>query len=109
MALQYATADLFTLPSRMENFPLVLLEAMASGLPVAATAVGGVPELVVHGETGLLVPPNDPDALADAINDLLDDPEEMEEMGARGRQLVSDHYTWDRVAERIAGYLRDML
>jgi glycosyltransferase involved in cell wall biosynthesis len=109
MALQYTTADLFTLPSRMENFPLVLLEAMASGLAVVATDVGGVPELVVHGETGLLVPPNDPDALADAINDLLDDPEEMERMGARGRQLVSDQYTWDRVAERIAGYLRDLL
>ncbi|MCJ7811413.1 MAG: glycosyltransferase family 4 protein, partial [Dehalococcoidia bacterium] len=109
MGAHYGRADLFVLPSRMENFPLVILEAMASGLPVVATDVGGVPELVEHGETGLLVPPNDPDALADAINDLLDDPDEMEQMGARGRQLVSDQYTWDRVAERIAGYLRDML
>jgi glycosyltransferase involved in cell wall biosynthesis len=109
MSSQYATADLFALPSRMESFPLVLLEAMAGGLPVVATDVGGIPELVAHGETGLLVPPNDPDALADAINDLLDDPQTMERMGERGRQLVSDQYTWDRVAERIAGYFRDIL
>ena len=105
----YAHADLFVLPSRMENFPLVLLEAMASGLPVVATAVGGVPELVVSGETGLLVPPNDPQALAEAINSLLDDPKTMRAMGAKGREMVREHYTWDRVAERMAEYFREIL
>jgi glycosyltransferase involved in cell wall biosynthesis len=105
----YASADLFVLPSRMENFPLVLLEAMASGLPVVATAVGGVPEMVVHGETGLLVPANDPQALADAINSLLDDRERMKEMGARGRERVRQQYTWDKVAERLVGYFREIL
>jgi glycosyltransferase involved in cell wall biosynthesis len=106
---RYASADLFVLPSRMENFPLVLLEAMASGLPVVATAVGGVPELVVHGETGLLVPPNDPLVLAQAINSLLDDPEGMRSMGARGRDTVRQRYTWDKVAERMTRYLREVL
>jgi glycosyltransferase involved in cell wall biosynthesis len=105
----YASADLFVLPSRMENFPLVLLEATASGLPVVATGVGGVPELVVHGETGVLVPPNDPQALAEAINSLLDDPQRMKRMGARGRGRVREHFTWDKVAERMVGYFREIL
>jgi phosphatidylinositol alpha-1,6-mannosyltransferase len=105
----YASAHLFVLPSRMENFPLVLLEAMAGGLPVVATAVGGVPEMVVHGETGLLIPPNDPQALAEAINSLLDDPERMEAMGAKGRQRVMERFTWDKVAERMVGYFREIL
>lgn len=105
----YGNADLFVLPSRMENFPLVLLEAMASGLPVVATAVGGVPELVVNRQTGLLVPPNDPQALAEVINALLDDPEKMRAMGAKGRERVEEHFTWDRVAERMAEYFREIL
>jgi phosphatidylinositol alpha-1,6-mannosyltransferase len=105
----YASADLFVLPSRMESFPLVLLEAMAGGLPVVATAVGGVPEVVVNGETGLLVPPNGPQGLAEAINSLLDDPERMKQMGARGQERVREHYTWDKVADRMAGFFREVL
>jgi len=105
----YARADLFALPSARESFPLVLLEAMASGLPVVATAVGGVPEMVVDGETGLLVPPDDPGALAEAVNSLLDDPERMRAMGEKGRDTVREHYTWDKVAERMAEYFREIL
>ena len=105
----YASADLFVLPSRMENFPLVLLDAMASGLPVVATAVGGVPELVVDGETGLLVPPYDPQALAEAVNSLLDNPQSMRVMGAEGKKRVREQYTWDKVAERMAAYFREIL
>ena len=62
-----AAADLFVLGSAFEGLPVSIMEAMAAGLPVAATAVGGVPEAVVDGETGILVPPRDPDALADAV------------------------------------------
>jgi glycosyltransferase involved in cell wall biosynthesis len=109
MPAHYASADLFVLPSRMENFPLVLLEAMASGLPVVATAVGGVPEIVVDGETGLLVPPHQPEAFADAVNALLDDPERMRAMGAKGRERVKEHFTWAKVAERMARYFREIL
>lgn len=105
----YARANLFALPSARESFPLVLLEAMASALPVVATAVGGVPEMVVDGETGFLVPPNDPQALADAINALLDDPEKMRAMGAKGKERVEEHFTWDKVAERMAEYFREIL
>ena len=62
-----------------------VLEAMAAGLPVVASAVGGIPELVVDGETGLLVPPGDPDALADALGKLITDPELRQRLGAAGR------------------------
>ena len=109
MPVHYASADLFVLPSARESFPLVLLEAMASGLPVVATTVGGVPEMVLEGETGLLVPPNDPEALAEAINSLLAEPARMRAMGAKGRERVEEYYTWDRVAERMAGFFRAIL
>jgi glycosyltransferase involved in cell wall biosynthesis len=80
-----AGSDLFVLSSRSEGLPMSVLEAMAAGLPVVATAVGGIPELVVDGETGLLVPPGDPDALADALRRLVDDPELRQRFGAAGR------------------------
>jgi glycosyltransferase involved in cell wall biosynthesis len=105
----YAAADLFVLSSRMESFGLVVAEAMACGLPVVATRVGGVPEVVDEGVTGLLVPPNDPEALAEAVNSLLDDPDRMKAMGAKGRERVREHFTWDKVAERMVGYFREIL
>ncbi len=105
----YAAADLFVLPSRMESFGLVLVEAMACGLPVVATRVGGIPEVVEEGVTGLLVAPDDSRALAEAINSLLDDPQRMRSMGAKGRQKVMEHFTWDKVAQRMVGYFREIL
>lgn len=105
----YSNADLFVLPSLREGFPLVLVEAMACGLPVVATRVGGIPEVVEEGLTGLLVPPNDSRALAEAVNSLLDDPQRMRSMGAKGRQRVMEHFTWDKVAERMVGYFREIL
>ncbi|MGE5593414.1 MAG: glycosyltransferase family 4 protein [Betaproteobacteria bacterium] len=77
--------DIFALPSFQEALGMAILEAMARAKPVVATAVGGIPEAVVHGETGLLVPPRDDYALASAILALARDPEKRQEMGARGR------------------------
>lgn len=94
-------ADGYVLPSRWEGFPIVLLEAQASGLPVVATAVGGVPELVSDGETGFLVPPDDPDALADRLDTVSTmNPEERAEMGAAGRERVVCEFSIEAIADR---------
>ena len=85
--------DCFVLPSIAEGVSNTILEAMASGLPVIATAVGGNPELVVEGESGLLVPPSNPVQLAAALIELADDPERARAMGKHGRQLVESNYS----------------
>ena len=78
--------DVFVMPSRYEGFGIGIVEAMAAGLPVVASAVGGIPEIVIHGETGLLVPPDDPGRLAEALRELTANPEKAKTMGQRGRQ-----------------------
>jgi glycosyltransferase involved in cell wall biosynthesis len=90
-------ADLFVLPSRSEAFPNGVLEAMASSLPVVACAVGGVPELVEDGRTGLLVPPDDPDALAEAISALVADPPRAWAFGRAGREAVEARYSFEKM------------
>lgn len=90
-----AAARLFVLPSRSEGMSTALLEAMAAGLPALASAVGGNPEVVVNGETGWLVPPRDPAALARRLNQLLADPEHAAEMGRRARNRVERHFSLD--------------
>jgi glycosyltransferase involved in cell wall biosynthesis len=85
VAKQLALSDVFVLASRSEGMPLSVLEAMAAGLPVVASAVGGVPELVVSGQTGLLVRPDDIDALADALRTVLSDALLRRSMGDSGR------------------------
>jgi glycosyltransferase involved in cell wall biosynthesis len=81
-------ARLFVLPSRSEGIPLTALEAMAGALPVVATRVGGLPEVVEDGVTGLLVPPSDPQALAGALVEIWDDPGRADRMGVLGRERV---------------------
>jgi glycosyltransferase involved in cell wall biosynthesis len=87
-----AASDLFVLSSRSEGLPLSVLEAMAAGLPVVASSVGGIPELVLEGETGFLVPPGDPQRLAGAIERLLDDPPLRRRLGAAGRTRVQERF-----------------
>lgn len=88
-----AQLDLFVLPSLWEGLPMVLLEAMAAGLPVVATSVGGTPELVQDGDTGLLVPPANVDALANAMHFLLVQADVRRAMGQRGRQRVETQFS----------------
>lgn len=87
-----ARADVFVLASRSEGAPISILEAMAAGLPVVASAVGGVAELVVDGETGLLVPAGEPRALAAALGRLIDDPALRRRLGEAGRRRVAEHF-----------------
>lgn len=90
-----AALDLFVLPSRWEGFGLALLEAMAAGRAIVASRVSAIPEVVVEGETGLLVPPDDPASLARAIRHLLDDPARRRAMGLAGRARLARHFSPD--------------
>ncbi len=90
--------DVFVLSSLSEGISIALLEAMAAGLPVVATNVGGNPEVVQHGVTGLLVPPQDSRALADALLQVLSDPEARQAMGRKGRERVEAHFSLSAMA-----------
>ncbi len=95
-------ADIFLLPSHMEGMPLAIMEAMAARLPVVATAVGGVPEVVVDGQTGLLVPHRQPAALAAAVARLAAEPELRHRLGEAGRALVEERFTVERMLAAVA-------
>jgi L-malate glycosyltransferase len=96
----YRSASLLVNPSRVDNMPISLLEAMASGLPIVSTDAGGIPFLVEDGTTALLVHPGDPDAMARAILRLLDDRALADRLVAAGLAAVQA-YTWDRVKPRL--------
>jgi glycosyltransferase involved in cell wall biosynthesis len=93
--------DLFVLPSYSEGVSLALLEAMAAGLPVIATQVGGLPEVVTDGDNGLLIPPRDAGALAGALTRLLEAPELAKKLGQNASQHVREHYSLDRLGREI--------
>jgi alpha-maltose-1-phosphate synthase len=98
--LSHATA--FVCPSLYEPLGIVNLEAMACGSAVVASNVGGIPEVVADGETGLLVAPDEPEALADALNTLARDPQRAEAMGEAGRQRAISEFDWTSIALQTA-------
>lgn len=102
-------ADIFCLPSLAEPSAAALVEASAFGLPVVATRVGGTPERLIDGETGILVEPSDAIGLAAALCRLMNDARLAREMGARGREFALREFTWEAVAEKMAKRLRDEL
>ncbi len=118
----YSQASLFVCPSIYEPFGIINLEAMACGTPVVASTVGGIPEVVIHGETGFLVPfeprgpanfePREPDRfskdLAEAVNDLLRSPEKRRLMGRKSRDRVEKYFSWESVARRTLEYYRKL-
>jgi glycosyltransferase involved in cell wall biosynthesis len=105
----YAKSAVAVLPSLYEGFGLPAAEAMACETPVVATNVGALPEVVGAGGAGRLVPPRDPEALAAAIREILEDPEQRVEMGRKGRQRVEELFTWEKVAERTVSVYRELL
>jgi glycosyltransferase involved in cell wall biosynthesis len=118
----YTHAAIFVCPSVYEPFGIINLEAMACETPVVASAVGGIPEVVVPGETGFLVPfepvnaqdfePRAPEQfsrdLAAAVNRLLDDPATRQEMGRKARQRVEEHFSWSRIAQHTLEFYRTL-
>jgi phosphatidylinositol alpha-1,6-mannosyltransferase len=110
LAALYGEADVFALVPRdlwpdFESFGMVYLEAAQRGVPSVASATGGIPEAVLDGETGLLVPPDHPAALADALERLAKDPALRERLGERGRERAAAEFTWERTLRPLREWL----
>ncbi len=101
LANAFREARMTVLPSDYEAFGLVLLESLAQGTPVVASAVGGIPEVVEDGKAGILVPPGDATALGAALDRLWSDPDLGRRLGAFGRSEVVPRYTWESAAQKI--------
>jgi glycosyltransferase involved in cell wall biosynthesis len=106
---EYRTASLFLFPSRHEGMPNAVLEAMASGLPVIASRIAGNEELVLPGETGLLVATEDTDALRDALRELLSDEARRERMGRAAQLRVMQSYSWQTASSQFERILREAI
>ena len=105
LALAYQAADLFVLPSYSEGFTTAILEAMAAAVPVVATRVSAIPEIVADGMTGALVAPGDDEAVAAALIELLGNPERRRVLGEAGRERVRNDFSVARMTDRtIAVY-----
>jgi glycosyltransferase involved in cell wall biosynthesis len=105
----FALADVFVLPSHSEGSPNVLLEAMAANVPIVATAVGGVPEMVANNESALLVPPNDPPALAAAISSLLTDKDLAQRLATNAANLVDTQYDPEHYVRSLVKIYREVI
>jgi glycosyltransferase involved in cell wall biosynthesis len=100
-----SASDLFLFPSRFEGMPNALLEAMGYGLPVIATGVQGVDEIIRDGENGILIPLDDPKAVSKAILRLLDNPEERRRLGKAARETIEKEYTLDKMCAQYENLL----
>lgn len=97
----YQTTTIFVYPSRYEGLPTSLLEAMACGVPVVATGIGCIPEIVHNNENGIIVPMSNPTAIANAVLYLLEDDDSRLRMGQAARKTVEQDYDWDRIVDRV--------
>lgn len=104
-----AALDIFLMPSLWEGFGLVLLEAMSRAIPVVASAVSAIPEVVVHGETGLLVPAADVDSMAEALRTLLGDPALRRHLGLLGEARLEDEFSADAMVSRYQTLYQSIL
>ena len=99
----YSNARVFVCPSVYEPFGIINLESMACATPVVASRTGGILETVVDAETGLLVEPGQPRAIAEAVNHLLAQREKAAVFGRNGRRRVEEHFSWSKIAEQTIG------
>lgn len=105
----YRQMDIYVLPSLLEHFPLSVLEAMSFGKPIIATNVGGVPEIVKDGETGILINSGSAEQIAKALNALIIDKEMCNRLGAQAQKLVKEQYSIEKMAEAYIKVYRDVL
>jgi glycosyltransferase involved in cell wall biosynthesis len=97
---EYHNADVLVVPSNFEPFGIVILEAYASSTPVIASNVGGIPELIANGKTGLLVPPKNPQELAEAVLKVLQNKNMSSRLGKNGRKKA-EHFSWESITKKI--------
>lgn len=107
--IELSKANCLVVPSFQENAPLSIAEAMAAGVPVVAAKVGGIPEMVRDGRTGLLVDPNDTDSICQAVSRILSDPELAQSMGQRAKEAAQDRFRASEVCEKTLQAYRDVL
>jgi glycosyltransferase involved in cell wall biosynthesis len=106
---RYRSSAVVVNPSLSESFGISMVEGMACGLPVVGTKIGGMLETVLDGETGLLVEPERPDLLSDAVVSLLEDADRAKRMGIRGRAQAVEHFSWRARAERLLSAYRKIM
>jgi len=102
-------SSIVVVPSRMESLPTTVKEAFYLNVPVIGTNVGGIPELIKNNETGILVPPENPSELAEAINELLSDREKSEKLATNGNTFVKNNMTWDVILPKYIQFYEDLL
>ena len=103
------SSSVVVVPSRMESLPTTVKEAFYLNVPVIATNVGGIPELIKNNETGIIVPPENPSKLAQAVNELLSDKEKAEKLAANGNTFVKNNMTWDVILPKYIQFYEDLL
>ena len=103
------SSSVVVVPSRMESLPTTVKEAFYLNVPVIGTDIGGIPELIKNNETGILVPPENPSKLAQAVNELLSDKEKSEKLAANGNTFVKNNMTWDVILPKYIQFYEDLL
>jgi glycosyltransferase involved in cell wall biosynthesis len=103
------SSSIVVIPSRMESLPTTVKEAFYLNVPVIGTNVGGIPELIKNNETGILVPPENPSEIAQAINELLSDREKSEKLATNGNTFVKNNMTWDVILPKYIKFYEDLL
>jgi len=105
----YSLSDMFVLPSLYENFPACILEAMASQCAVISTNICGIPEMISNGRSGVLIPPNDTDAIANSIIKLIDDEDLRKELAREARESAVRNFSWARAAQKTSEYYDEII
>ena len=103
------SSSIVVVPSRMESLPTTVKEAFYLNVPVIGTNVGGIPELIKNNETGIIIPPENPSTLADAVNELLSDKEKAQKLATNGNTFVKNNMTWDVILPKYVQFYEDLL